>query len=174
MSVSDELLQRYREMAAGGLQFHGLSILQHKDEIRKLVKRHGVQTILDFGSGRGDAYKSPHKLHHEWGLKRSQVTLYDPAFPNIDKMPAKVYDAVVCSDVLEHVPEDEVSIFLTNLVTRARKFVWASVCCRAARKSFPGTDINLHVTVQPFEWWQAQTMHLASGHGIEFILVETP
>jgi hypothetical protein len=73
--------------------------------------------------------------------------------------------------VLEHVPEDEVADFILDLFDHAKKVVWASVCCRPARKCFPNTEINLHVTVKPFEWWQDKFENLSST--VPFVLVET-
>ena len=169
--VSDELIGRYRDMAAMGGNFHGLSVLQHADQIGKLLKKHGCETLLDWGCGRGDAYSSPHKLHQTWGIKRKDVWLYDPAFERYHEKPTRKFDGVVCSDVLEHVPEAEVIDFITELFKHSKKVVWASVCCRAARKCFPYTDINLHVTVKPFQWWQDMFESLST---VDFVLVETP
>lgn len=167
----NELIPLYREMAAGGDQFHGLSILQHAKQIGQLIRQYDVKTVLDYGSGRGDAYRSPHKLHHEWGLKRKSITLYDPAFPQYESLPVKPRDMVVCSDVLEHVPEADVPAFIGDLYGLARKVIWASVCCRPAKKTFPNTDINLHVCVHPIEWWNWM---FRMRRGPAFVLVETP
>lgn len=172
----NELVPLYREMAAGGAQFRGLSLLQSTKAIRKVVKEYGVQTVLDFGSGAGDAYRSPHKIHHEWGLRRASVFLHDPSFREHEALPpaGKLFDLVVCSDVLEHIPEAEVDTFINTLFGYARKVVWASVCCRPARKTFPGTETNLHVTVQPLDWWAAKFANASEEHGVAGILVDSP
>jgi len=168
------LVPLYREMAASGDQFHGLSILQHKAQIGKLIVRHGARKVLDFGCGRGDAYKSPHKVHRDWNLKWWDVTLYDPSFPTHDEKPGGKFDGVLCSDVLEHVEEADVDAFIEDLFTRASKFVWASVCCRPAKKCFPGTETNLHVTIHPVEWWDQKFADAAEKHAVAYYLVETP
>jgi 2-polyprenyl-3-methyl-5-hydroxy-6-metoxy-1,4-benzoquinol methylase len=172
----DTLTGRYREMAADEGNFHGLSVLQHKKQIGKILKRHGCVTLLDFGCGRGDAYASPHTVHSEWGIKRKNVTLYDPAFKRYAQLPpiGKQFDAVLCSDVLEHIPEAEVDEFIARLFSYARHTVWASVCCRPAKKTFPGTDENLHVTVKPYQWWLDTFGEPHLNRGLNFTLVETP
>lgn len=175
--MNDDLIARYRDMAAMGGNFHGLSVLQHVDAIGKLLKSHGCESLIDWGCGRGDAYSSPHKVHHAWGIKRKDVWLYDPAFERHANKPGGRRDAVVCSDVLEHIPEEDVERFIGDLFNHAKKVVWASVCCRPARKCFPDTEINLHVTVKPFEWWEARFKEVAVlfyENGLPFVLVETP
>lgn len=168
-----DLIPLYKQMAATGVQFRGLSILQHKDQIRDLVRKHQAKTLLDYGCGAGDAYRSPNKVHREWGLQWFNVTLYDPAFREHDERPFGKFGGVLCSDVLEHIREDEVPAFIARLFSHAERFVWASVCCRPAKKTFPDTEINLHVTLQPMDWWREQFARAATP-GVEWVLVETP
>lgn len=170
-----DLIPRYREMAATGEQFFGLSVLQHVASIKKLARSVGAKSMLDYGCGRGDAYRSPHKLHRQIGISRLAVRLYDPAFPQHDRPPQGRWDLVVSSDVLEHVPAGDVEAFLRTVFNHARKAVWISVCCRPAKKTFPGTGINLHVTLQPYlRWHEAVSRASVEAGGIPFILVETP
>ena len=170
----DALIPLYRQMAEAGDNFQGLSILQHADAIGKLLRSNRARTVLDYGSGRGDAYSSPHKVYRQWGLARKDVTLYDPAFKGHDKLPARRFDAVVCSDVLEHIPEEDTERFVGDLFNHAKRVVWASVCCRPAKKTFP-SGMNLHVTVCPLQWWQDTFADVALLFpGIEWHLVETP
>lgn len=170
-----DLIPLYRAMAADGANFRGLSILQHTKQLRDLVKLHQAKTLIDYGCGAGEAWRSPHRLHNELGMRWIDVQLYDPAFKEHDEKPYGMADGVLCSDVLEHVPEADVDAMLLELFKHARRFVWASVCCRPAKKTFPdGT--NLHVTLRGLLWWQkhmaaAQT---ADGRSIPFVLVETP
>lgn len=151
--MSDDLIAQYRALAAKGDALRGLSILRYRKRIGQLVKQHRARTLLDFGCGGGDAYRQPHRVYREWGLRWGQVRLYDPAFPEHARVPKGRFDAVLCSDVLEHVPEAEVDAFVAQLFAHAGRFVWASVCTRPAKKTFPdGT--NLHVTQRPVEWWR--------------------
>lgn len=174
--MSENLISRYVEMAADGVSFPGFSILAHKDEIGKLVRKYNVQNILDYGCGRGDQYKQPHRLHKVWGLQWWHVKLYDPAFKEHDERPYGKHDLVICSDVLEHVPEDQVPDVIGDLFMFARKAVWASICCRLAKKTFTGTDINLHVTVKSMDWWNQQFESMRQKMELQtpFYLAETP
>jgi hypothetical protein len=145
------LIDEYRRLAADGGNFHGLSILNHSRIIGKLAYRTGAQTFLDYGCGRGDAWRPPYSMHEKIGI--AMPTLYDPSFPTHDKKPSGMFGGVLCSDVLEHVPEDDVTPMIEELFGYARCFVWGSVCCRPAKKKFDdGT--NMHVTIKPIEWWR--------------------
>jgi 2-polyprenyl-3-methyl-5-hydroxy-6-metoxy-1,4-benzoquinol methylase len=170
--MTDRLIPGYRAMVqANSTNFNGLSILQHTKQIGRLARLVGAKTMLDFGCGRGDAYRSPYKVHHQWGISRSDVTLYDPAFNRGCNLPRGRYDLVVCSDVLEHIPEDEVDAFVQRLFSYAKHAVWASVCCREAKKFFLDGVTNLHVTVRPRGWWLDTLAKHANGTPFE--LAET-
>lgn len=173
-----EILKQYRAMAAGGKAFRGLSILKHADDIGDVIRQTGSRTLLDFGCGAAEAYDKPHSLHERWGVPRP--TLYDPAFEKFRAKPAPGlrFDGVICSDVLEHVRRDDVPKFIAGLFERADRFVFASVCCRPAAKTFPdGT--NLHITIEPPAWWFArfaeQAIERATRHApVRWVLKETP
>lgn len=171
----NELVPLYKQMAADGASFRGLSILQHKPQIVKLVRQHGAKSLLDYGSGAGDAWRPPHRMHRDLGLRWFEVTLFDPAFPEHDDPPHGLFDGVLCSDVLEHIPEDDVDAVVEQLFKHARHFVWASVCCRPARKFFPDGTTNLHCTLHPIEWWQdIFEEYKPKNRDVPFYLVETP
>lgn len=168
----NDLIRQYRKMASSG-SFRGLSIVQHGAQIAEVTKAHGVRTLLDYGSGAGAAYREPYNVHHAWGVKRANIRLYDPSFKTFCTPPESGtrYDGVICSDVLEHIPEGQLDVFVQTLFSHARKFVWASVCCRPAKKLFPN-GTNPHVTVKPLQWWQDLFADFAGE--IPFYLVETP
>lgn len=169
--MNDRLIPLYREIALTGLALRGLSILRHTEGIAELVSRHRARTVLDYGCGAAEAYGAPHRLHRALGLDRSAVTLFDPAFEEHATLPSGQFDGVLCSDVLEHVPQDDLDEFVARLFVHARLFVWASVCCRQAKKVFPdGT--NLHVTIQPIEWWQELFDRHAGA--VPWVLKESP
>ena len=143
-------------------------MVQYEKPIRKLIARTESKTILDYGCGMGHAY-TQQGLHKRWGV--ALPTLYDPAYEPYSIKPAGTFDGVICSDVLEHVPEKLVDAVIAELFDYADKFVWASVCCRPAKKLFPNGK-NLHVTIQPFAWWQAKVTKASKGR--LHLLVETP
>lgn len=163
------LIEQYRALHAQG-KFQGLSVLKFADEIGDLIKQYGAETLLDYGSGQGHQYMPPHSLDKKWGVN---VTMYDPAVEGLTDLPMEKWDVVLCSDVLEHIPEDGLSKVFNETFSRAIRFVYFTVCARPAKKTFPdGT--NVHVTLKPMEWWQAEIEKYQNTFGIRFFLRETP
>lgn len=168
----DNLIEQYRALHAQG-KFLGLSVLKFADEIGELIKQYDVKTVLDYGSGQGHQYMPPHSLQKKWGV---DVTMYDPAVDGLDVLTKETFGAVICTDVLEHVPESEIPILLASVFSRATKFVFLTVCCRPAKKTFPdGT--NVHVTVKALPWWEEIIATAAKGRSnppMPVYLRETP
>jgi Methyltransferase domain len=143
------LIPIYTELHKHG-KFPGYSIRPYLAQITELVMASGAETMLDYGCGGGKQYTEEF-WHMLWGFK---PTLYDPAVPTFHVKPNDRFDAVICTDVLEHVPLTELDAVIADLVRYARRWCFVSVCCRPARanKNFPDGR-NAHVTIRPEEWW---------------------
>lgn len=156
--------------------FSGKSLRDHIAPIAALVHASRARSILDYGSGKGRAYEafpgesadSRFKTLRAWeGVK---VTCYDPGYAPFAGTVEPQYDGVVCTDVLEHVADDDVPWVLDELFRHARAFVYAVAACYRARKVLPNGE-NAHVTVKPATWWREQ-MEIASRRhgGVEWVL----
>ena len=166
----ERLVAQYREMHREGEQhlgippdetFPGKSLLPQAPRIKRLIKVTGAGTILDYGSGKGQQYR-PLPFTDEtgsvhvgipawWGV---QVQCYDPAYPPFSARPQGQFDGVICTDVLEHCPEDDMPWILEEIFAYATRFVFANVACFPARKRLPNGQ-NAHCTVRPPKWWRA-------------------
>jgi hypothetical protein len=136
--------------------FAGRSILPHVDKINELVKRYRPKRMLDYGCGKGVQYEAD-KVHERWGV---MPTLYDIGYHRYQERPVGKFDAIICTDVLEHIAEPDIEAFLADVFSfliepggDQTPFIFFSVTCRPAKKKFHDGR-NLHLTVQLPGWWQ--------------------
>ena len=141
--------------------FNGKSLREHLGRIGAMIRESGAETLLDYGSGKGSFYAaypgesdgSRFKSVKQWGGVK--VTCYDPGYEPFSGPIEPAYDGVICTDVLEHITEEDIPWVLDKLFRHARRFVYAVAACYPARKSLPDGQ-NAHCTVQPPEWWREQ------------------
>jgi hypothetical protein len=144
--------------------FPGQSLPKEAARIKRLIKLTGTKTILDYGSGKGQQYW-PLRISDEeerieypdirsfWGV--DDIRCYDPAYSPFTQLPTGKFDGVICTDVLEHCPEEDIPWILEELFSFATKFVYANVACFPARKRLPSGG-NAHCTIKPVKWWEEQ------------------
>lgn len=165
-----ELIELYKTMHEEGSQatnrppektFNGKSLTEHTDRIAQMIDETGAQTLLDYGSGKGKFYApypgepagSRYKSMKAWG--KTHVTCYDPGYEPFSGPIDPAYDGVICTDVLEHITEEDLPWVLDKLFSHARCFVYTVAACYPAKKHLPNGQ-NAHCTVQPPSWWREQ------------------
>lgn len=162
------LLELYREMHVRGEvlrrlpaenTFPGASLLPQAHHVRRLVAQTAARSILDYGSGKGMQYRplrlaqpgnSWSSIQEYWGVQN--ISCYDPGYEPFARLPQERFDGVICTDVLEHCPEDDLAWIVAELFSLSRHFVFASVACHPARKRLPNGE-NAHCTVRPARFW---------------------
>jgi hypothetical protein len=92
-----------------------------------------------------------------------EVVCYDPCYAPYSELPRGTFDAVVCTDVLEHCPEEDIAWIVAELFSYARRFVFANVASFPASKRLPNGE-NAHCTIRPPEWWEELITDIASRH----------
>ncbi len=173
-----ELLELYRRMHEEGRlekgdgpdrTFAGRSLSEHIEPVARLARETGARTILDYGSGKAGLYRdspehepgSRYKVMDGWdGIT---VTCYDPGFQPFAAPYEAAYDGVITTDVLEHIPEEDLAWVLDEIFAHARQFVYLSAACHPAGKRLPDGN-NAHCTVQAPEWWRDQVAAVARRH----------
>ncbi len=165
---------RYRELTRLYAQMHGekpeqdklpffpgFSMLPHAETIHGLIARTGSRTVLDYGSGKGlqhtnieietpDGTKFAN-VREYWGVDR--VVCFDPGVPEYSMLPPEAFDGVICTDVLEHCPEEDIPWILDEMMGKAKRFVFATVALYPAVKILPNGE-NAHCTLKAPEWWR--------------------
>ena len=130
--------------------FAGYSIMEYVFEIGNIIKHTNISTVIDYGCGKARAWKE-YNLQRLWNLR--DVQLYDPGVEQYALKPYTPRDLVICTDVLEHVPEHLVDEVLGDISKLATKAIFFNVSTRLASKTLvDGT--NAHATVKPAAWWQ--------------------
>lgn len=149
--------------------FSGQSILPHLQTIKGMILKHGVRTVLDYGAGKGlqygplnietDAGVRFGNVRDYWGVER--IACYDPGNAAFSALPEGTFDAVICTDVLEHCPEEDIDWILAELFSYAERFVYATVAMFPAAKTLRNGE-NAHCTVRPIEWWRPRILAAAA------------
>ncbi|MEZ5598475.1 MAG: class I SAM-dependent methyltransferase [Pseudomonadales bacterium] len=149
-----------------GETFSGRSLVEHIPHVAELVKTTGAASILDYGSGKAGLYQpapgypayARFKSMPAWG--ETVITCYDPGYEPFSGPYEDKYDGVITTDVLEHIPAEDIPWVLRHLFRHAGKFLYAVAACFPAKKILPdGT--NAHCTVTPPDWWAAQMQQAA-------------
>lgn len=131
--------------------FAGQSLPRQAARIKALIEKTGARTILDYGSGKGLQYEA-NNMQRYWGV--GAIRCYDPGYGPFAALPQGKFDGVVCTDVLEHCPEEDLDWIVDELFAFAQRFVFANVACFPALKTLPSGE-NAHCTVRPVEYWRA-------------------
>lgn len=175
-----ELIALYARMhaeghAAGNARpeqtFTGQSLLPQAGRIKRLIERSGAATLLDYGCGKGLQYEMLVTDVDDGGEQKSVVDYwdvsgvccYDPGYPPFRALPEGRFDGVICTDVLEHCPQEDLDWILDEIFGYAQKFVFANVASYPARKVLANGE-NAHCTLQPPEWWDRTLRDCAARH----------
>ena len=119
--------------------------------IQGLVVGTESKTVLDFGGGKGYQY-SKHHLNRKFGILYNNITIYDIGVPEYSTLPSVKFDGVISTDVLEHIPEEELEDALDTIFDKATKFVYIAVFCGPAKQVLADGS-NAHCTIKEPKWW---------------------
>jgi len=149
--------------------FSGISLTEHVGPIAKLIAEHGAATVLDYGSGKGGLYQPAPGADPDSRFKsmpcwqNAVITCYDPGYAPFAGPYEESYDGVITTDVLEHIPAEDIGWALHHLFGTARKFVYAVAACYPAKKLMPDGS-NAHCTIRSPQWWVGQMRMVAKAY----------
>lgn len=156
-----DLVDSYKVMHKEEDKFKGISLVPLVPTIHNIIKNNNCKTLLDYGCGKAIPYSDKHKdlklvkpVQELWDIE--SFDLYDPGFPAYEKIPTGKYDIVISTDVLEHIPEQDLDWVIEKILSYATKAVFLNVSCIPAVKSFKEGKFkgrNVHVSVFDEEWW---------------------
>ena len=157
-----DLIDSYKVLHQEEGKFKGISLVPLVPTLMSLVKENDCKTLLDYGCGKAIPYDKDrckevdlrHPIQKLCNLK--SFDLYDPAYEKYSKLSKKKYDIVVCTDVLEHIAEQDIDYVLTEILSRSKKIVFLNISCQPALKHFKEGKFkgkNVHISVFDPSWW---------------------
>ena len=171
-----DLLEEYKELHKDPKYFNGICLITHLNTVSNIIVEEGAKSVLDYGCGKAllyddEKYKNmklnkqgqtlPKSLPKLWQL--DYYALYDPAYPKHSKVPKGKYDAVLCTDVIEHIDEKDTDWILEEIFSYSRKFVLLTIACYKALKTF-NNGRNVHVNIKTPEHWKEKLLQLHNKH----------
>lgn len=136
--------------------------------ITNLLRKCGAKTVLDAGCGSGKLMRALiEECGNEFSVHGFDIAenCLDPYFDEIknDILTVgvlwnkedfnKEYDAIICCDVLEHIPTEKVGLVLENFCRCTKLLCYLSI---ALQQDYFGPKIigkPLHLTVKEPDWW---------------------
>lgn len=150
MNKKDYYVEQYKQYHENPNMYPGDSINFDTKFIKKLISQFAATSLLDFGCGKGYQY-SKERVHEKY-FNCILPSLYDPGVPEYSQMPEGKFDGVFTCDVMEHIPEEYIDEVLTQIYSKANKFVFISTSDIPAHAVLPNGE-NAHVTLKPCSWW---------------------
>jgi len=133
-------------------------------------KQNNVRTILDAGCGSGKLLKRMLDMGFECRGTDIAENCLEPDLKPLQDQLLKVgllwrkelfsenqFDAVVCTDVLEHIPPQFVEEVLQNIYYWANRYVFLQIALFEDRFGKTIAE-RLHLTVKPKKWWDDQLL----------------
>ncbi len=157
--------------------YNGKSTINFAEIIKKIIIENNCKNLLDYGSGKGDRYfnesvrkdgKKFPPLKDYWNI---ESTFFDPGVP-YPKPTKSVFDIVLCIDVLEHIPYQDLGWVLNEIFEFSKKIVFINVACyKSSAKLINGK--NAHVSLFDPLWWSGYIQAISSKYEKKVFLVCT-
>lgn len=149
----------------------GLELSNHIDFLN-FFKSNGVKSILDAGIGSGKLCKKMIEMGFDChGVDIADNCLDEDLLNLTDKILTigtlwdsslfmdNQFDAIVCLDVLEHIPTNYIERVIDNLYRWTKRYLLLQI---ALFQDYFGSKVGepLHLTVQPKFWWDTKLIKI--------------
>lgn len=136
-----------------------------RDLLKSQFANHKIETLLDYGVGKAHHYTKAN-LDEYWGV--TSWVGYDPAVEEFAVKPEGQFDAVLCYDVLEHIPEESIDYVMQEIFRYSKEIVLMHVGMGPAHALLPNGE-NAHITIKPASWWHEKVnKHKKEYHTVYF------
>ena len=142
----------------------------YHNQIRFLMDKYNAKTVLDYGCGKGQQYTNllPYVLPNDQTtepmtfqtrINADSVYKFDPCVEGLDIEPVdQKFDAVICTQVLGSIPDQDIPWIRDKLMNYATKFVFIGKHnpYKALKSKKRMYDSNLVTYPRSVEWYQEQ------------------
>jgi len=161
-----ELIKIYKKLHKYGTDsvkpeniFDGKSLKDYIIAIKLLINKYDCKSIIDFGCGKAKLYNKNvivdnvvyKNVLDYWKIK--DHILYDPAYYKYKAYPSEKKDCVICTDVIEHIPPQDVIQLIKEIFMLANKAVFLNIAGYKANKYLPDGR-NVHLSIKPSTEWK--------------------
>ena len=170
--TSEKLVSQYAELHASKL--YGASCHEFSLQVQVCLLDPKPETVLEYGCGQSD-------LCEMLDLEQTKWIRYDPAIPEFSELKTDHADFVVNTDVMEHVPEEDIDEVLAHIRGLSDN-VFFNISTRLANQILPNGE-NAHCTVWSDDKWLrklrehfplAQIVHSRKNDSILVITWKSP
>ena len=152
MNIEQHYIDLYKVMHQDKRNYQGISLMKETPNIANIVLETNSHTVLDYGCGKGNQYIESH-LNILFHIPDDNIFMYDPGFDEHKKLPDRKFDGVISTDVMEHIPEEELPESLELIFSKATKFVYLAICTSPSMATLPNGE-NAHCTLEDIDWWK--------------------
>ena len=140
----DYIIEQYKILHENNL--YGISSIYLQVPISKMIRELKPKRVLDYGCGQSSLVNVLEKE-----FPNIEFEKYDPAIEEYETEPEGKYGLVICTDVLEHIPEEYLSTFLFKISNLSQNVIF-NISTKTAIWHLPDGS-NCHKTVKEKEWW---------------------
>lgn len=145
MNISKEYQEELKKLHDEKKSFGKSSSIP--SEVIKCIEKYNVESILDFGCGKGFVTASLREKY-----PNIKIYGYDPGQDGFDELPKNV-DMIFSQDVLEHIEPEELENVLQDLALRCNKVMYHLIACHPAKKTL-SDGRNAHLIIESPDWWR--------------------
>jgi len=115
-----------------------------RTKMASFVSDDTITSAIDYGCGRSN------DAHNLW--PSAEVVKYDPALPDLCKFPRRHFDIGLCTEVMEHIPLEEIDNVIWEMKCLSRR--WLCTIHTAPAAQILSTGENAHCLQRPAAWWK--------------------
>ena len=134
-----------------GSRYDAGGLTTNLDTAIKCVGKSNINSILDYGTGKGAlVYHLRDALDEKY-----LIDGYDPAVETWSKKPQGRYNLVTCIDVLEHLEASSIDTVLNEINRLTEGFCFLLIDLQPAVQYLQNGQ-NAHTLLAPYDWWAAK------------------